>query len=231
MNSANSPLVLPFLFFLVTSFFHDSLFRASAQKTDWINKENQNGNEFGERRGRVLMSFKEKPSGSNVTFECTPSGPCVPCLYSEKLFWGLQGDEKYRCGETGYRIPFKCLEIKDTIKGKEKINPREGRSLFEFSNNIETSDELSHVSGEFTTTQSQRHLLDDSSASDNKSHAYITYRSCIPPASGEKLSVLNFEAIMLFLLAISGSFIYLRKKKAVSVSGYTAVRSQTNSRF
>jgi hypothetical protein len=34
---------------------------------------------------RVLLSFKETPRGSNATFECSPSGPCVPCLYSEKV--------------------------------------------------------------------------------------------------------------------------------------------------
>ncbi|MED6154899.1 hypothetical protein PIB30_000401 [Stylosanthes scabra] len=223
MNSPNSPFILPLLFFLIISFFHDSPFRVSAQKTDWIKKANQNGNGFEVRRGRVLMSFKEKPSGSNLTFECAPSGPCVPCLYSEK------GDEKYRCAETGYRIPFKCIEIKGSTKEKEKINPHKGRSLLEISNNIKSSDELPHFSGEFTAAQ--RHLLDDSSPSDSKSQAYITYRSCIPPASEEKLSVLNFEGSMLVLLAISGSFIYLRKKKAVSVSGYAVVRSQTNSRF
>ena len=49
---------------------------------DWSNKETQNGNGNGNGFGcRVLMSLKEKPSGSNLTFECTPSGPSVPCLY------------------------------------------------------------------------------------------------------------------------------------------------------
>jgi len=34
---------------------------------------------------RTLLSFKEKPHGSNFTFDCSPSGPCVPCAYSEKV--------------------------------------------------------------------------------------------------------------------------------------------------
>ncbi|KAI8527228.1 hypothetical protein RHMOL_Rhmol12G0059400 [Rhododendron molle] len=40
-----------------------------------------------EREGgrRLLMSFKETPSGGNATFDCSPSGPCVACLYSEKV--------------------------------------------------------------------------------------------------------------------------------------------------
>ena len=35
------------------------------------------------RRG--LLSFIETPKGSNVSFECSPSGPCISCLYSEKV--------------------------------------------------------------------------------------------------------------------------------------------------
>ncbi|KAI3817583.1 hypothetical protein L1987_11378 [Smallanthus sonchifolius] len=47
---------------------------------------------------RGLKSFKEKATGTNVTYDCSPSGPCVPCLYSEKK------DETYRCSETGYHL-------------------------------------------------------------------------------------------------------------------------------
>jgi len=36
------------------------------------------GSEKGIGGRRVLLS--------NATFECSPSGPCVPCLYSEKVF-------------------------------------------------------------------------------------------------------------------------------------------------
>lgn len=50
----------------------------------WIgnSEDSQHGYGFG---GRVLMSLKEKPAGSNFTFDCAPSGPCVPCIYSEKV--------------------------------------------------------------------------------------------------------------------------------------------------
>lgn len=34
---------------------------------------------------RALLGFKEKPNGGNVTYDCSPSGPCVPCAYSEKV--------------------------------------------------------------------------------------------------------------------------------------------------
>ncbi|XP_020217907.1 uncharacterized protein LOC109801285 [Cajanus cajan] len=217
MNFANFQLFLPLFFFLFISSY-----RAFGQQTDWNSKETQHGNGVGRR---VLLSFKEKPSGSNVTFECAPSGPCVPCLYSEK------GDDKYRCSETGYRIPFKCVEIKDSTKDAKKTKSQKGRSLLEISDGIAESNEVSHVAGESTSSQSHRRLEDDSSSSDDKSQAYVTYRSCITPINEEKLSVLNFEGMVIFLFLISGSIIYLRKKKAVAMSGYVAGRGQNNSRF
>ncbi|PQQ05819.1 uncharacterized protein Pyn_05681 [Prunus yedoensis var. nudiflora] len=125
---------------------------------------------------RALLSLKETPRGSNTTFECSPAGPCVPCLYSEKK------DEKYRCSETGYRIPLKCVETKRNSK-------------------------------------------------DEKAKGYITYRSCIPAVSEEKLSVLGFEVIVLFFLLISGSVVYFRRKQTVSMTGFGAGRIQSNSRF
>lgn len=214
MNSSNSPIFLPFLFF-----FAISSFIALGHQTE----DSENGHGFGRR---VLMSFKEKPSGSNLTFDCAPSGPCVPCIYSEK------GDEKYRCSETGYRIPFKCEELKDSTKDAKKTKPQKNRSTLEISNSSAKPHIVEHVYGELITSQSQRTLLDDSSASDNKSQAYVTYRSCIPADTEEKLSVLGFESVVIFLLLISGSFIYLRKKKAAAMSGYVAAgRGQTNSRY
>ncbi|KAL2666879.1 hypothetical protein AAZV13_01G035800 [Glycine max] len=215
MKFPNSQLFFPLFFFF---FFAFTPFRALGQQTE----ETQHGN--GVRR-RVLLSFKEKPSGSNVTFECAPSGPCVPCLYSEK------GDEKYRCSETGYRIPFKCVEIKDSTKDAKKTKSQKGRLSLEISDGIAESHIVSHVAGEINPSQSHRRLVDDSLSSDNSSQAYITYRSCITPVNEEKLSLLNFEGLVIFLLLISGSIIYLRKKKAASMSGYVAGRGQNNSRF
>ncbi|KAK9063420.1 hypothetical protein SSX86_017290 [Deinandra increscens subsp. villosa] len=63
---------------------------------------------------RGLKSFKETATGTNVTFDCSPSGPCVPCLYSEKK------DVSYRCSETGYRIPMRCEKSVDENK-KRKV--------------------------------------------------------------------------------------------------------------
>ncbi|KAJ6431177.1 hypothetical protein OIU84_018631 [Salix udensis] len=77
---------------------------------------------------RALLSFKETPHGTNLTFDCSPSGPCVPCAYSEK------SDKKYRCSETGHRIPFKCVEINhDSNIEKGKQRSPNGRSAVEIS--------------------------------------------------------------------------------------------------
>lgn len=36
---------------------------------------------------RALRSIKEVPKGSNATYECSPSGACVPCDYPEKVLF------------------------------------------------------------------------------------------------------------------------------------------------
>ncbi|KAJ6988961.1 hypothetical protein NC653_021761 [Populus alba x Populus x berolinensis] len=131
---------------------------------------------------RTLLSFKETPHGSNFTFDCSPSGPCVPCAYSEK------SDENYRCSETGYRIPFKCIEIKHgTEKENGKQHSQNGRSAVEISDNVNP-----HVSLQDAASNEGRILLDGSSSAKDGVQTYITYRSCIS-ANAEKLSVLGFE--------------------------------------
>lgn len=92
----------------------------------------------------------------------------------------LQSDKKYRCSETVYRIPFKCVETGDGSKAENKQKPEKGRSNLEIS-----------VINE--NLRQRRSLLDDSSTSESGSRAYITYRSCIPAVNEEKLSVLGFE--------------------------------------
>ncbi|PWZ39659.1 hypothetical protein Zm00014a_038198 [Zea mays] len=57
---------------------------------------------------RSLLGFVE--AQGNASYHCTPSGPCVPCQYSEK------NDEKYSCSETGYRLPLKCVQAQNATK-------------------------------------------------------------------------------------------------------------------
>ncbi|EOY00272.1 Uncharacterized protein TCM_010106 [Theobroma cacao] len=199
MGSSNSSAVVPLLFSFL--FFLPVL--ASASSIDY---------QHGRVGQRVLMSFREIPKGSNRTFDCSPSGPCVPCLYSEK------GDEKYRCSETGYRIPFKCVETDDGSKAENEQKSEKSRSDLEISVNNENSGK-------------RRSLLGDSSTSGGRSNAYITYRSCMQTVNEEKLSVLGFEGIIFGLLLISGSVVFLRRKRSITMPGAAAGRIQPNSRF
>lgn len=172
---------------------------------------------------RLLMSFKETPTGGNVTFDCSPSGPCVACLYSEKK------DEKYRCSETGYRIPLKCEE---TGAGSNEANSKtaqKGRSILENSSAEGKLHMILRNAKVLTSSTKHRSLLADLSTSASGSEAYITYRSCIPAVNEEKLSVLGFEGIMLGMLLISSSVIYIKRKRSGAPPG--AVRIPTSSRF
>ncbi|THG15401.1 hypothetical protein TEA_017441 [Camellia sinensis var. sinensis] len=181
--------------------------------------------EVGIRGRRVLMGFKETPSGGNVTFDCSPSGPCVACVYSEK------NDEKYRCSETGYRIPLKCVKIE---AGTNQVNSKKAqpnRSTLENNSAKEKLHVMLHNAEESYTSIRQRSLLADSSTSVGGSQPYITYRSCIPPINEEKLSVIGFEGIILGLLLISSSLIYFRRKQSSVAAGVGAMRIPTNSRL
>ncbi|KAK6931150.1 hypothetical protein RJ641_002943 [Dillenia turbinata] len=169
---------------------------------------------------RLLISFKETPDGGNTTFECSPSGPCIPCQYSEKKH------AKYHCSETGYRIPLTCVEMRDELKEKNGKKSQKNRSaLEEFHSSAET---YTLNNAKVTSKSGCRVLLDDSSASGGGLQTYITYRSCIPAENEEKLSVIGFEVTMFSFLLISGSFVYFRRKRTAIMPG--AVRVPSNSR-
>ncbi|KAG0503700.1 hypothetical protein HPP92_003772 [Vanilla planifolia] len=73
-------------------------------------------------RGRLLLGFRE--TSGNVSFQCSPSGPCIPCQYSEK------NDEKYHCSETGYRLPLQCIEVQESSEEEHK-DKKQRKLLFE----------------------------------------------------------------------------------------------------
>ncbi|PSS13557.1 N-acetyl-beta-glucosaminyl-glycoprotein like [Actinidia chinensis var. chinensis] len=213
MVSSNSPSFLLCLLVLISLSPHLSLGHRTS------------GERFRGGGRRVLTSFKETPSGGNVTFECSPSGPCVSCLYSEK------NDEKYRCSETGYRIPLKCVE---SVAGSNQANDKKSqksRSALENTSAEAKLHVMLHNAEEISSSIKHRSLLADSSKSTSWSQAYITYRSCIPAVNEEKLSVLGFEGVILGLLLLSSSVIYFKRKRNSAVSGVGAVRIPTNSRF
>ncbi|CAI9092790.1 OLC1v1028123C3 [Oldenlandia corymbosa var. corymbosa] len=137
--------------------------------------------------GRALMGFKETPSGGNITYECSPSGPCIPCAYSEK------NDEKYRCSETGYRIPLKCVAIESGSKEVKGKKEPKGRSTLESIHCEVNLLVKSNAAEGHASSLTRRHLLDESSGSEDGKQAYITYRSCIPAVNEERFSVIGFE--------------------------------------
>ncbi|CAL9206082.1 unnamed protein product [Musa hybrid cultivar] len=172
--------------------------------------------EGGVRGCRLLLSVQE--AKGNASFRCSPSGLCLPCQYSEK------NDDKYRCSETGYRVPLKCVRIKDGIEEASRI--RTLRSL------LYLQEHASGVQKRLLIPISNykwRKLLAESSKLENEEENYITYRSCVPVDSNEKLSVLGFEVIMLGLLLISGSVVYLRQKRTAFMSGVAQMRVSTSS--
>ncbi|KAL9240907.1 hypothetical protein vseg_015073 [Gypsophila vaccaria] len=160
---------------------------------------------------RRNLGFKEKIEGSNSTFDCNPSGPCIPCQYSEK------SEDKYRCSETGYRVPFKCTaNVEKEVSGKKDHSTPGGSSS----------------GGEDATAKDKTSAADNKSSQEVERHEYVTYRSCLQDANEEKLSVLGFEVFILGMLLVSGSFIVLRRKKTVAATaGAGGVRLQSNPRF
>ncbi|KAG7589587.1 hypothetical protein ISN44_As07g018480 [Arabidopsis suecica] len=202
MASQSSSLFLVIFFIFIYASSISSSLLATAHEHDGDEEIRSVGRRF-------LLGFKETPKGSNITFACSPSGPCVSCNSSEKR------KEKYRCSETGYRIPFKCKEVREEVDSHKKIGEEETKN--DQSNNEEEA--------------KTRNLLDDSPATKVKSQSYKTYRSCVPSADEEKLSVLGFESIMLGLFLVSGAAIYIRKRQTVPMLGVSSGRSQSNSRF
>lgn len=66
---------------------------------------------------------------------------------------------------------------------REEVDPHKKNGEEETKNDQSNNDEEAKT----------RNLLDDSPATKVKSQSYKTYRSCVPSADEEKLSVLGFE--------------------------------------
>uniref|UniRef100_A0A7C8ZW55 Uncharacterized protein n=1 Tax=Opuntia streptacantha TaxID=393608 RepID=A0A7C8ZW55_OPUST len=163
------------------------------------------GGGYGGRRR--LLGFKETPAGTNSSFECSPSGPCVPCQYSEK------NDDKYRCSETGYRIPFKCVKVGGVSEEASGKRPQNSRSTLEASSSNVDNSMVKH-----------RALADKASSQEDGLQSYVTYRSCIRAVNEEKLSIIGFEVLMLGLLLVSGSFVFFRRKRTLAMASAGGVR-------
>ncbi|XP_073032944.1 uncharacterized protein [Primulina eburnea] len=208
LRSNQSPAIWTFLLFfmLICSFNHHSLI------CSFTHHSLAHDSERRVLKRRTLMGIKETPAGGNVTFDCSPSGPCIPCSRSEKR------DESFRCGETGYRIRLKCVPVGSGSEDLKSLKEKMTQSALE--------------SADLPVNDGQRRtLLSDKAKSESVSGAHVTYRSCIPAVSEEKLSVLGFEALMISLLLSSGSFIYFRRKRSAATAAVGLVRLPTSSRF
>ncbi|XP_075497629.1 uncharacterized protein LOC142534661 [Primulina tabacum] len=165
--------------------------------------------------------FKETPAGGNFTFDCSPSGPCIPCSRSEKTKSFLKMKTIW---SSMYMMALlsSLLTFYFWIWFRRSKRPQRKRTR----SALESTDLL-------VNDGPRRRLLSDTAKSESVSGAYVTYRSCIPAVSEEKLSVLGFQALMMALLLSSGSFLYFRRKRsaAATAAAVGLVRLPTNSRF
>eukprot|EP00249_Psilotum_nudum_P006819 c20085_g2_i2 orf=1-516(-) len=150
---------------------------------------------FGVCSGRHFSSIPRiedaaiirKEALGNSTFDCTSSGPCLPCTYSEK-----GNDRKYHCSTYGYRQHYKCVEVQpvrlDGVRGSFK----EASEGF-----------IEHSSADNPGDKDQQDIFVDM-AKDGQ-HVYRIFMSCLPAGDNERLGVLGFEGIILGMLAVSAS--------------------------
>ncbi|CAN6175326.1 unnamed protein product [Urochloa humidicola] len=150
---------------------------------------------------RSLLGFVE--AQGNASYQCTPSGPCIPCQYSEK------NDDKYSCSETGYRLPLKCVQAQNVTKEGNKNKQRK------ILDDASTSGGTKSTSGNTKPTSGSGSTKSTSGGP----KYYITYRSCVPLEGEEKLSVLGFEVMMAGMLLVSGPFVYYRKRRTNIMQG------------
>lgn len=182
------------------------------------------------------IGFDRKETSGNSSLGCSASGPCTPCSYTEK-----SDDEKYHCSTTGYRQPYRCVEL--------------GENLFNGDASKETNQEHNRAGGSSLKTMSERVLQDIEhdqergidkqglvgvvgrklfEAEDVTTHdgqlVFHVFYSCVPTDdTDERLTVLGFEGIVLGLLAVSAPLIYYRRRRSFASSGMT--RLSTNTRF
>ncbi|XP_042502150.1 uncharacterized protein LOC122079608 isoform X2 [Macadamia integrifolia] len=225
MSSSKPPSILPIEAFLMAIVFLFDYSSSTHAAFSLLSDKRDCGIQGGGGGGRRLQqSFRETVESTNATFDCSPSGSCVSCLYSEK------NEEKYRCSETGYHIPFKCIEIQHGSHVAENTKSKKSRYLMENSYGEKEAHEIMLDADELSSSIINRKLLDEST-SEGVKQAYITYWSCVPTVNEERLSVIGFEGIMFCLLLVSGSFAYFRRKRTAALSGAAPVRLQTNTRF
>ncbi|KAG6548780.1 hypothetical protein Mapa_009541 [Marchantia paleacea] len=145
--------------------------------------------------------FTRPEKQGNVTWLCTPSGPCVGCSQSEKQ------DPNFKCKPTGYHVPQKCVEDMEEAKNAKKLAVGSQQRKEKDAAAAAKTDEDSYEDGGRRRAEG---------LAEEGKQIYVLYKSCLPTEVREKLSVLGFEGVVLGLLAISAPFVYFRKKKGAA---------------
>ncbi|CAK9858946.1 unnamed protein product [Sphagnum jensenii] len=163
-------------------------------------------------------------SKGNATFSCDASGPCIPCSYSEK-----QTDE-YHCKQTGFHQPLKCVEMKtDHNAGQTKRDSQ----LPSEANDVEKDGvEGLHQRRKLQavdSTAAQKLLDSENFKIEGGLKVYHIYKFCSPQEQEDKLSVWQFEALVIGSLALCSPLLYYRRKHSFLASGMT--RIPNNPRF
>ncbi|KAL3693067.1 hypothetical protein R1sor_006718 [Riccia sorocarpa] len=163
--------------------------------------------------------FSRPEKQGNTTWLCMPSGPCVSCTPSEKQ------DSNFKCKPTGYHLPQKCVEDNEDARSAEKLGDSSQQRKDITERGEETYEE------ERSGRRLRRMLNHDDSrrkalAEEEGVQVYVLYKSCLPPEVREKLSVLGFEGVVLGLLAISGPFVYFRKRKIIPTQPSILLKSK-----
>ncbi|XP_057856394.1 uncharacterized protein LOC131065766 isoform X1 [Cryptomeria japonica] len=145
--------------------------------------------------------LRERFMTGNKSFECSPSTGCFQCAYSEKI------DEKYHCSETGHRMSYKCIEVRNNFKevNKEQVGKDSYSMKDEHREGITSgykdvklqNPQTQNTEGQSNDTRNKdgnwRRLSETSRTIEDTKQIYYIYRSCVPPASEEILGIFGFE--------------------------------------
>ncbi|CAM6044290.1 unnamed protein product [Sphagnum compactum] len=167
--------------------------------------------------------YVAEDSKGNTTFSCDASGPCIPCSYSEK-----QTDE-YHCKQTGFHQPFKCMEMKtDHNSGQTKRDSQLPKANDVEKDGVEGLHQRRKLQA-MDSTAAQKLLDSQNFKIEGGLKVYHTYKFCTPQEQEDKLSVWQFEGLVIGSLALCSPLLYYRRKHSFLASGMT--RIPNNPRF
>ncbi|KAH9318419.1 hypothetical protein KI387_020188, partial [Taxus chinensis] len=145
----------------------------------------------------------ERVTEGNKSFDCSSSRLCFPCSYSEK------SDEKYHCSETGHHMSHKCVEVQNNFKEVNKEGIEKDSYHMKDSSwdgitsgykDVQLRNQQTEIrQGETLTNDTGnkdgnwRRLSETSQTLEDTKQIYHIFRSCVPAADEETLSIFGFE--------------------------------------